>query len=221
MSQSFLALVGSQRANNTSGHFARHLADGFSTRGWQTKIFTAAIASRQPDQMADLRAAFETAEVIGIITPLYVDSLPSELTQVLEHLASQPPPRPGRLFAVVNSGFFEAHHNDVALDMCRLFARDAGRQWAGGLAVGGGGLYAGKPSAKLSRPAQRLIRHFDETVAALVAGRDLPASVITGVRQPAIPAWLYWSAANLSMILSAARRGGLFHLAARPFSRRA
>ena len=52
----------------------------------------------------------------------------------------------------MNCGFAEAHHNDVALDIYRLFARDAGLHWAGGLAIGGGGMFAGKP---LKRRAAR------------------------------------------------------------------
>ncbi len=89
----------------------------------------ACAAVRQPEKWPDLEAAFCEADAIAIVAPLYVDSLPAELIAALERLVHVRRGRPGHLLAVVNCGFAEASQNDVALDIYRLFARDAGLHW--------------------------------------------------------------------------------------------
>lgn len=51
------------------------------------------------------------------------------------------------MVGIVNSGFPEAFHNDTALAILRRFAAETGFQWAGGLALGGGGTIDKKHSA--------------------------------------------------------------------------
>jgi len=53
------------------------------------------------------------------------------------------------IVAIANSGFPEAEHSQTALEVCRLFARQVGFDWAGGLAMGGGGMVSGQPLAEL------------------------------------------------------------------------
>jgi hypothetical protein len=113
---------------------------------------------------------------------------------------------------VVNCGFVEAGQNEVALSLCRLFARDAGLAWAGGLAIGGGGMFAGKPLQAQGRRARHVITAFDQAIAALDAGRDIPESAVAGIRKRVIPAWAYFAMANLSMLGRALRHGNLWRI---------
>ena len=173
--------------------------------------------SAKPSQWPDLEAAFVEADAVAIVAPLYVDSVPAELMAALERLVKARPGRPGRLFAVVNCGFAEALQNDVALDIYRLFARDAGLHWAGGLAIGGGGMFGGKPLQEQGGKARHITAAFDETIAALDAGQDIPESATTGIRRQAIPAWAYFAMANLGMLIGAAKHGNLLKIGARPY----
>ena len=108
MSKKFLALVGSPRVDSTSGHFANYLVKGFAAKGWEVRTLTAAAAIRHPELWPELEKAFHEADVVGLLTPLYVDSLPAELTAALERLASSSRPSardtPRKLFAVLNYG---------------------------------------------------------------------------------------------------------------------
>jgi hypothetical protein len=216
MSKQILVLIGSPRPKSTSGFLAQYLADGLAARGWQAQVEIACKAVRQPDHWPVLEAAFCEADAVFVVSPVYVDSLPAELTSVLERLVGLRGGRPGRICAVFNCGFAEAVHNDVALNICRLFGRDAGLHWAGGLAIGGGGMLAGKPLTAHG-PTAHIAAAFDQTIAAIDDGVDIPASALSGVRQPAIPAWLYFAMANLSFITLAAQRGSLRTINARPY----
>ena len=120
--------------------------------------------------------------------------------------------------AVVNCGFVEAHQNDVALDIYRLFARDAGLHWAGGLAIGGGGMFGGKPLMEHGGKARHVIAAFDQAVAALDAGQDIPESATTGIRQRAMPPWPIspWRTEHAH---AAAKNGNLLKIGARPYRR--
>lgn len=97
---------------------------------------------------------------VSPLVPLYVDSLPAQLTHALEEISLR---RVGRgwatspgIVAIVNNGFHEAGQNAVALRICRRFAAEAGFEWAGGLALGGGEAINGRPLSELRGVAPRL-----------------------------------------------------------------
>lgn len=97
--------------------------------------------------LAEARLALEGAQAIVLVTPLYVDSLPSHVISLLEALvpeASFLAPE-ARLYCVVNCGFWEPDHNALALEQLRLFAKAASLPWGQGLAFGGGGAAAKAP----------------------------------------------------------------------------
>lgn len=217
MNREFFALVGSPRPNNTSTHLAQYLLDGLAARGWRTRALVASAAVRRPEKWPELETAFRTADCIAIVAPLYVDSVPAELLAAIERLATARRERPGSLFAVVNCGFAESLQNDVALDIYRLFARDVGLHWAGGLSIGGGGMFAGKPLKEHGGKARHVTAAFDLAIAAMDAGHDIPESAISGIRRLAIPAWAYVAMANLSMLMGAAKHGNLLKIGAQPY----
>jgi hypothetical protein len=74
-----------------------------------------------------------------------------------------------------------------------------------------------KPLREQSRKARHLMAAFDQAVAALDAGQDIPESATTGIRKRAIPAWLYFAIANLGMHIGAAKHGNLLKIGARPY----
>jgi NAD(P)H-dependent FMN reductase len=220
MSKKFLALVGSPRQGSTSGHFADYIGKGLASKGWEARTLTACSAIRRSELWSGLESAFLEADTVGIITPLYVDSLPSELIAALDRLAaSARADQSGtlkKMFAVLNCGFAESHQNDLALDMCRLFAKEVGAHWMGGLAIGGGGMLGGKPLEEQKGPARNVIAAFDGILEAVDQGGDIPETALEMARRLSVPEWMYFAMANLGMAIGAAQNGALFHVAARP-----
>jgi hypothetical protein len=125
------------------------------------------------------------------------------MTRVLEviaaHRTAHPLDRPQRLLAIANNGFPEAHHNALALAICRQFATATGMTWAGGLAMGAGeALFGGLPMTGPQRqglpPVPHVMQALDLTSAALAEGQGVPAAanrLIAKTPIPFIPFWLW------------------------------
>jgi hypothetical protein len=136
---------------------------------------------------------------------------------VAERRIAQKPPRPQRLAAIVNSGFPEARQSDVALAICRLFARQAGFEWAGGLALGAGEALGGRPLAQLGGMVRHVTRALDLAAAALAAGQAIPREAVELMARPLFPRWLYLLAGQFGWRKEARKHGTTKQLRARPY----
>ncbi len=218
--QHLLALVGSPRAKSTSEMLARYLCAGLAARGWQTNVQQISPAIRQAGRWSALEQQFLRADVIALVFPLYVDSLPAATTLALERLAAVhragAPRQTQRLLAVVNCGFFEAQQNDVALAICQQFAVETGLSWSGGLAIGGGGALNGR-SLQTDKMVMPLATALNMAVDAVHAGAEIPAEALALARRKLMPSWLYFTMANLGMRLGALRQHNLRRINAQPY----
>src|SRR6185369_1960876 len=91
-----------------------------------------------------LLAEVRAADLLVLSFPLYADGIPARLKEVLMQVVDCEP-GPKYCAALVQCGFLESTQNDTAIEMCRLFARDAGFVWLGGLGRGAGGMLSAKP----------------------------------------------------------------------------
>ena len=91
----------------------------------------------------------DNADVIVLATPLYVDSFPALTIKALElihdHRKAMPPTKQQLLVAIMNSGFPEKEHMDIALKIMRNFAQESDFRWGGGIRVGWGGALNNEP----------------------------------------------------------------------------
>jgi multimeric flavodoxin WrbA len=215
----FLLLIGSPRMQSTSEALGRYLGEGLAARGWTTEVVRLGPALKQPEKWNALVEQFQQADDIALCLPLYVDSLPAECTLALERLAAVAPPKQARrLFALVNCGFLEAEHNDVALSICKLFARDTGMTWSGGLALGGGGGINGQALGKLKGMLWHVVRALDLTVEAVDTGQPIPEEALTLIRRRFCPQWMYMLLANFGMLKAALDHHVLTKIHARPYA---
>ena len=122
------------------------------------------------------------------------------------------------LVAICQCGFPEAVHDQVALEICANFARAAGFEWAGGLAMGGGGLIDARPLAQRAGPLRFVVRALKCGAAELAEGRPLPAEAVHLMAKPAFPAVAYRLVANRGWRHELKRRGATAPLDARPFA---
>ena len=98
--------------------------------------------------------------------------------------------------AICQSGFPEVDHNEVAVEICRDFARDAGFEWAGGLILAAGGMVGGQPLRKLQGMMRSAVKSLDLTAEALAAGRPVPDEAVQLMAKPPIPKLGYRFMAN-------------------------
>ena len=138
----------------------------------------------------------DRADLILLAFPLYIDVLAYLPTKALEVIAEHrraagDGARPQGLFGLANNGFPEAHQNNLALSILRLFAARSGMTWLGGMALGAGeAMIGGHPlEAKSANgiPLFRISQALDAAGAALARGEALPAEASQGMASVPIP----------------------------------
>lgn len=216
-----LTINGSPRGRRaTSQVLCDHIGVRLLGAGWDVRSTVAASAMRTGDGRAGLVEDFDAADVVVIVTPLYVDSLPSQLTATLEMLAEETQHAPGQMAAVLNCGFPEAMQNEFAIAICRHFAEAVGSEWIGAVAIGGGAMIGGKALDAAGRFGREVMAALDVLVKALSVGEPLPVDAGPTVVQPPMSPRMYAGAGDMMWRMQAIRAGTLMKLGARPYARR-
>lgn len=160
------------------------------------------IDSRGADTAA-LAEAIAAADAAVIAFPLYVDSIPSHLLRHLEALEPLLAAGTGgtRLYAIVNSGFYDARQNHIALSMARRWAERSGLAWGCGVGIGGGGMAQSAPLGH--GPVRAMGKALDALATRLEGcadGDDLYA-------EPNFPRFLYRTMAHIGWRRTARAHG--------------
>jgi len=217
-----VVLIGSPKASkSTSESLGDYLIEQLAAKGaYMEKIHVSKIL-RSSESLDSLMLAIDKADVVVLISPLYVDSLPYPVTKAFELINEH---RKGvglkenqKLIAILNCGFPEAHQNDTALAICRLFARGAGFEWAGGLALGMGGAIDGQPVEKLGGMLSNVKRALELTADAIIEGSSVPKEAVELMARPFIPKWLYIWMGNFGWRRTSKKYGANKNLWARPY----
>jgi len=202
MQKKALLLVGSPRANSTSEILGTYLLHKLQEKGIETERLQIYPLMKSNEGQEHLLSSVDHSEILILTFPLYVDSLPSLVTKVLEmiweHRRSLEKPKKHQFVAISNNGFPEAHQNDTALAICRRFAKETGMEWSGSLGVGGGEaigfmskLFGGKPLEKLGFLSRNEIKSLDLIAESLSTGGTIPQEVTELRTTRPMPRWLY------------------------------
>ncbi len=234
-----LLLVGSpKKGTSTSETLGTHLLDRLGNcgvRGRVVRLHRALRALRLAEagparsgQAAgagdELLALIDTSDLVVLATPLYFDSLPSHVIAALESVAlrreARPPvvtPGSQRFACLLNCGLPEAHHNQTAIRICGEFAKEAGFEWAGGLALGAGEMIGGKPLGKMGRTVRHVVAALDLAGDALAGGNSIPDEAVTLMARPLIAPALFAIIGDIGWRLQARRFGAQWRLHAQPY----
>lgn len=169
--------------------------------GFQVRT-EAANPARNLDELAQ---ALPAARRLVLAFPLYDDSIPAGLLETLAGLERRLAGRPGLgeipVYGLVNCGFFEAAHNELAVEMLEIWRKRLGFRPGRILAVGGGEMVRQAPMgpgplASLSKKLEVLA----QDIRSGAAGPTLWA-------QPNFPRPLYRLAGNLGFRQQARKNG--------------
>ena len=214
-------LVGSARPPGTGNSEAlgTYLLARLAEGGMQTEVFHVHRCQRAEKERA-LFDAVDGADLFVLSTPLYVDALPYLVTRCCERMAAcraeQPKDRRTRLVAMVNCGFPEAVHTETALEMCRVFARQAGFVWAGGLGLGGGEAIGRKPLEEAGGVTRHVRQGLDLAAEALVADQTVPEEAQALFARQMVPSRVYTTLGDIGWLRTARKKGTLRRLWDRP-----
>ena len=219
-----LLLVGSPRgAKSNSESLGAYLLDQLRESGLETEKLRIYALLKSDEGRGKLLGAVDRAGIIVLAAPLYADSAPSGVIRAMELMLEarrgQEAPKKPWFVAIVNCGFPEARQNDTALRIYRRFAAEAGLEWAGGLALGGGEAIGRRPLDKTGRMLRRVRHSLDLAADALADDRPVPDEAVALMAKPVIPKWLYLSVGGMSWKRQARKEGAAQRLHDRPYER--
>lgn len=132
--------------------------------------------------------------------PLYVDGIPSHLLSLLDDISNIPSNI--KLYTAVNNGYYDAHQNQLAIQMMKSFCKRSGFIWGQGVGIGAGGMINSAPIGK--GPLKNLgktLSIFSDNICSLRSDEDLFV-------EPNFPRFLYLKAAHIGW-RSLAKKNGL------------
>jgi len=190
-----LLLNGSPKCERSnSRQIGKFLVDKLQEKGLTSEEAFAARLIKTPEGCEQLLKSVDQADIIVLATPLYVDSIPSFTIKALETINDHRKTvhRTGTqlLVGVMNSGFPEKEHMDIALKILQNFAKESGLQWAGAVSVGMGGALNGKPLKEGKGMTANLTRGLSLASVALVEGEAIPSGVEDLTSKPFMPIFL-------------------------------
>ncbi len=80
----------------------------------------------------------ENHDHLLLVFPLYVDSLPVTLMELMKEMENYPFQKRPAIHVLINCGFLEPEQNLVALDIVRLFCKEQGFPFGMALCIGSG-----------------------------------------------------------------------------------
>jgi hypothetical protein len=227
--QRAILLIGSPKGKAGSsyalgGYLVRKLAAG----GMDVEEMTVSAALQSTENQHRMHKAIDAADLFIVAFPLYVDQLPAPLIQLLELVADRRKGRPGvppsagplvqKLAVLIQCGFPEARQNQMAVDIMRQFAKEAGFEWAGALALGMGGAVGRKPLEKAGGMVGNVVKALDRAAVSFSVGGGIPDEAMALMARPLMPRWLYLPAANWSFKRELKKHGARGRVYDRPYA---
>lgn len=185
-----LLLVGSPKGKNSvSNNIAAYIQDKFQQNDVETQK-TFIVKHMNKESLEKLVNEIDNFDLLILIAPLYVDSLPSIVIKLMEEVCEYKKinnTKKQNFMAIINSGFPEPSHNDLAIDMCKNFASKSNMGWTGGITVGMGPALGDKPLEKTGGVSKNLRNGLDTAVNALSENMPVPKEVLTTASKPLMP----------------------------------
>ena len=176
---------------------------------------------KKKDGQKKLLSKVEDTDLIILAFPLYIDCLPAGVIKALEliadHRQSMSNPKKQGFVVIINCGFPETQHNNVAVSICKIFARDVGFEWNGALALGMGGAFGGKSLEERGGMVRNVIKGFDIAAQALSEGEKIPEEAIELVGKKFMPITLYTKMGNLGWNIQAKKFGARKKIKDQPY----
>ena len=215
-------LTGSPRGGRTTSQsVGEYLAERLAKRGAQSEAMRVRSALKSERGIAGMLAAVERADVFVLVFPLFISNLPALTIRALEIISERRNGDGERkpFIAICQGGYPEARQSEAALAVCRQFAREAGFEWVGGLAFGGGSVIGGQPLEKMGVMTKYPRQALDMIAEAIACGQPVPDEAVETAAKLLLPTWLIPPILNAVMLLRLHQNGVLKSFRARPFAR--
>lgn len=175
MKKQILLFNGSTRKSKTSFSFARTIKSLAEKEGHTVEIVNVIDYFNREKNLEDVKPIIFQSDIIGLISPLYVDSLPYPVIWFLESLSSAMAKelRDKDFFAIGQCGFPDISMNQPLLESCRLFSQAVDMKWLGGLSYGGGAMLDGALLETLGKKGEKITLAFKLALDDILQGKRI------------------------------------------------
>lgn len=166
---------GSPRKNGTSYSFARSIKILAEDEGNTAEIVHIIDYFEGKKDWDNLKNMLAQSDIISLITPLYVDTLPYPVIWFLEKISCEYYNElyGKSFFAIGQCGFPDASLLQPLLGSCKCFAEEIGLKWLGGLGYGGGPMIDGTLLEDLGKKGEKIISAFKLTLADVIEDQKI------------------------------------------------
>lgn len=175
MNKNILLLNGSTRIKGNSLHICESLAHCFRNKDADVQIESIQKHFNKKD-IINMEEDFKNADVVGLVTPLYVDALPYPVIAFLEEIEE----RFGEIlknkdfFLIVQCNFPQSFRNEPVVLSCECFAKEVGMNFLGALTYGGSVVrIEGRTLEETGKEGARMISAMDLSVEDIVNNREI------------------------------------------------
>lgn len=187
-------LNGSTRKKGTSYSFSRTMKILADDMGNSTEIIHVIDYFDGKADFDDLKGLIEQSDIIGMISPLYADTLPYHDIWFMEKISNEYSHElSGKdFFAIGQCGFPDITRIEPLIESCRYFALEAGMNWLGGLAYGGGAILNGALLEDLGKRGEKITSGFKLALTCILKGEKISPQVQELITMK-IPKFMNWA----------------------------
>ncbi len=188
MTKKILMLEGSTKVKPGNSYMLGvYLLQKLNPEKYENRIIRITDSLKSKDKLDDLFQAVNECDLMILTFPLYADCQPAMVIKIMDLIAKnrreKKQEKEQQMIAMCNSGFPEPHQNETALDICRIFAKETGFLWNGGIGVGGfaGVVFMGSLKKKPESPSvasfgikgKKIMKGLDAVANSLNQGRSI------------------------------------------------
>lgn len=177
--KTIMLINGSPRKKGTSFSFARTMKGLIEESGNKAQIIHVIDYFDNKSSIYEFKSMLSEIDIIAIISPLYVDTLPYPVIWFLEEIQNECNDElyGKSFFALGQNGFPDSTLMQPLLETCRLFALDVGMQWLGGIGYGGGAIINGTHMENLGRKGRKITIAFKLLIEDVLSGKEIACKV--------------------------------------------
>ena len=193
--KSVVLLNGSPKGKRSnSRQIGKFLVDRLEEKGLKAEETFITRLIESPEKIDELSQLVTTADIIVFTTPLYVDSLPSFTIRAMElirdHRKACSQTGKPLLVAVMNCGFPEKEHMEIALRIMKNFSEEANLRWDGAIAVAMGMALDGRALTEGKGMTRNLTKGLALAAATLAEGQPVPEEAEKLASKPFMPLFM-------------------------------
>ncbi len=178
----------------TSYSLVNYLSRELEKEGVETTIHILSKSIRSESKMQVMLQELDAADYVVLAAPLYIDTLPAHVLEVMKRIdihRRELNRKHTKFIGIMNSGFPESEHNELALDILHAFCDRVNLHWAGGLPFGGGGIIGGIPLDEVGGRGRNAMIAMSKLALSIASDEDASFDTIEQIKKQVIPKRLY------------------------------